>query len=339
MFHIEKNFALKNHNTMGISAVAENCIRVTSNEQLEAFLKDDLSQSEELLILGGGSNVLFLKDKYPIVLLNEIGGIEIQDENEDAVTLKVGSGVVWHDLVLFCIERNWGGIENLSLIPGTVGAAPMQNIGAYGAEVKDVFVSLDALRKKDQQWRTFTNEQCQFGYRESVFKNIHKDEFVIASVTLKLSKNAVVNTSYGAISEQLKGNDINEPTIKDVSDAIIAIRQSKLPDPKVIGNAGSFFKNPVIGSDTFAHLQDQNPDMPSYPQSDGKVKVPAGWLIERAGWKGKRVGNIGVHNKQALVLVNHDNGTGLEIKALSAQIQSSIKEHFGIDLHTEVNFV
>jgi len=266
-------------------------------------------------------------------------GITVESSDDESVIIKCGGGVVWHDLVLWAIEQGYGGIENLSLIPGTVGAAPIQNIGAYGVELKDVFIKLDGVRLATREHFTFTKKGCKFGYRDSIFKGRHKGEFIITQVYLKLSKKPIVNTSYGAIAKVLAEKGIDMPTIKDVSDAVIAIRQSKLPDPAVIGNAGSFFKNPVISKSSFDKVIAEHPDMPSYPQDDGQVKVPAGWLIEQCGWKGKQVGNTGAHKNQALVLVNYGDATGEEVLALSEEIIKSVFLKFGIGLSREVNVI
>jgi UDP-N-acetylmuramate dehydrogenase len=267
-------------------------------------------------------------------------GIEVIDQNEHHSTIKVASGEVWHDLVLYAIANDLGGIENLSLIPGTVGAAPMQNIGAYGVEVKEVIVKVDAINRSTGEVRSFSRDECMFGYRESVFKHQLKEKYFISSVTLSLTnKSHQLNTSYGAIADTLKQLNVLQPTIRDVSDAVISIRRSKLPDPKVIGNAGSFFKNPVIDAGKYKRIKDQHPSMPGYTSDNQEVKVPAGWLIEQCSLKGIRIGDVGVHQHQALVLVNYDNGSGKEILELSKKIQHAVKEKFDIELHAEVNIV
>ena len=336
---IQSNFSLNNFNTFGLDIKAKYFTQTSDLQELIESLRFADEANLPIMVLGGGSNVLLTQDINSVVIRMGIKGIEKVEENEDFVWLKAGAGEIWHDLVLHAIENGWGGIENLSLIPGLVGAAPMQNIGAYGMELKDVFYSLEALNRESLDLETFYKETCKFGYRESVFKHEFKNKYIITSVTLKLSKNPIVNVSYGAISDTLKAKEIDSPTIRDVSNAVIEIRQSKLPDPAVIGNAGSFFKNPVVSKTHFEEIKSRYPDMPSYPQSDGQVKVPAGWLIEQCGWKGKRVGEVGVHDKQALVLVNHGNGKGEDLYRLSEEILVSVKKEFGIELHREVNVV
>lgn len=333
------NFSLKSYNTFGLDVVSKNFIEVSDSQELKFILHEISLKKEPLLILGGGSNILFTKNFDGIVLKNGILGLEVVKENDDFVEVKVGAGEQWHGFVLWCIKQGYGGVENLSLIPGTVGAAPMQNIGAYGVEIKDVFVSLEALNLETLEFEIFNNSDCQFGYRQSVFKNIKKDKYIITDVTFKLSKNPVLNTSYGAIKDVLDEHGVTNPSIKTVSDAVIEIRSSKLPDPSKIGNAGSFFKNPVITQSVFEKLKNNYHDIPSYLLQDGLVKLPAAWLIEHCGWKGKRRGEIGVHDKQALVLVNHGNGHGSDIYQLAIDIQASVKNKFGIELEMEVNVV
>lgn len=336
---IQTNVSLKPYNTFGIDASAKYFVEVSNIEQLQDILQNSAYQGIERLILGGGSNLLLTKDFDGIVIKIGIKGIEKFEEDEQNIWLKVGAGEVWHDLVMYCVNHNYAGVENLSLIPGTVGAAPMQNIGAYGVEIKEVFESLEAIEIKTGKSRIFTKEECQFGYRESIFKHAVKGEYVIVTVNFKLSKTPVYHIEYGAIKDTLAEKGVNQLSIKAISDAVISIRQSKLPNPAEIGNAGSFFKNPEIPKAQFDLLKEQFPTIPSYPVNELTVKVPAGWLIEQAGWKGQRFGDIGVHAKQALVLVNFGGGHGNEIKELSRKIQDSIKEKFGIQLHAEVNFV
>ncbi len=336
--HIEENKNLKAYNTFGIEAIAPYFCEVYTVKELQEIFRNEKFRDMPLLILGGGSNILFTKDPEGLVVSNKIEGISLIEEDEQHVVVKAGAGVVWHDFVLHTIAQGWGGLENLSLIPGTTGAAPMQNIGAYGVEIKDTFLELEAIKRADGSLHTFTNEDCCFGYRSSVFKTTEKDKYVIATVTFRLTKQPVFNTSYGAIQETLDAGGITELSLKAVSDAVISIRQSKLPDPKVTGNAGSFFKNPVIDEALFNRLKEKYPAVPSYPQADG-IKIPAGWLIEQAGWKGYRRGNAGVHDKQALVLVNHGGANGEEIRQLAEDIQASVMEKFGVELETEVNFV
>ncbi len=338
--HIQENISLKSFNTFGIQAKATYFCEVNTLEELTTFLQEKNNSTDKpLLILGGGSNLLFTKDFPGIVLKNSIKGIEIIREDESHAWVRAGAGENWHNFVLQCIEMGYGGIENLSLIPGTVGAAPMQNIGAYGVEIKDVFEQLEAVEIETGKTHHFNNADCRFGYRESVFKNIYKGKFIIATVTLKLSKKPVVNTSYGAIEETLQNEGITAPTIRDVSNAVIKIRQSKLPDPADIGNAGSFFKNPVIALKVYETLKAENPEMPGYKVAEQEMKVPAGWLIEQCGWKGKRFGEVGVHKNQALVLVNYGDAKGNEVKELAFKIQASVSERFGIELTPEVNMV
>ncbi len=289
--------------------------------------------------MGGGSNILFTKDYKGLVLKNNLKGITVEKEDDSYVWLKTAGGEIWHDLVLYCVNNNWGGIENLSLIPGTVGAAPMQNIGAYGVEIKDTFEELEAINIHTGKIETFNNEQCKFGYRESIFKNEAKGHYFITSVTLKLNKTTKLNTAYGDIETKLKAWAISNPTISDVSRAVITIRQSKLPDPEQLGNAGSFFKNPIIDVAHFKQLKVKFPDIKSFPALEGYMKIPAAWLIEKNGWKGKRFGDVGIHEHQALVLVNYGTGTGAELIDLAHKIIDSIKETFGITLTPEVNII
>lgn len=334
-FSINKD--LQPLNTFGIKAKADYYGAFSSIAALQSMLQE--LPTERHLILGGGSNMLLTKDFKGTILHNRIEGIQVIEENTDFVWVKSGGGVVWHDFVLYCIEKNWGGIENLSLIPGSVGASPMQNIGAYGVEIKDVFHSLEALEIATGEIRVFDCEACRFGYRESVFKHALKDQFIIVTVTFKLSKKHVLSTSYGAINDELSAQGILNPTIRDISNAVIRIRVSKLPDPKQIGNAGSFFKNPVVSVRVVEKLKEKYPTMPVYPIDEETAKIPAGWLIEQDGWKGKRFDDYGVHAKQALVLVNYGQATGNEIYALSGKIIDSIKTNFGIELEREVNII
>lgn len=332
---IQKSYSLQGLNTFGIPAVADGFAAFDSVETLRELL-NHRGEFEQLLILGGGSNILFTKDVHALVLRNEITGISVIAEDGEKITVKVGAGVVWHEFVLHAVENGWGGIENLSLIPGSVGASPMQNIGAYGVEIKDVFHSLEALHIESQDLKTFTKEECNFGYRESVFKRELKNQYIITSVTFQLSRNSELKTSYGAIQDELAARGL-EPGIRSISDAVIAIRNSKLPNPKDLGNAGSFFKNPVVPKSLSDKLKMTYPNMPSYPQPDGTEKLAAGWLIETAGWKGKRVGNCGVHTKQALVLVNYGGATGNEIYSLSEAVLKDVYAKFGVQLEREVN--
>lgn len=332
----EKMISLKPYNTFGIEAFAKAFVSIESVTQLVDFLRGN---QEEIFVLGGGSNLLLTKDIDATILYNQIKGKEIVKETEDDIIIKVGGGEIWHDFVLWAIDHGYGGIENMSLIPGTVGAAPIQNIGAYGVELKDIFYSLDAIYFENSETYVFSKEECQFGYRDSFFKHEGKGKFFITYVSFRLSKKPKVNINYGDIKQVLKANQIDKPTIKDVSDAVIQIRQAKLPNPAEIGNSGSFFKNPEIQQVDFERLIDRFPDMPHYPLGNGLVKIPAGWLIEKAGWKGKRFGDAGCHAKQALVLVNYGNAAGIEILALSRAIQQDIDEIFQIKLQAEVNVI
>jgi len=333
----QKNISLKPYNTFGIEAYAESFVSVTSLIQLQNII----SKNKEVFILSGGSNILLTKNiSKPVVHLN-LKGIEISESpNPNKVFVKAQAGENWHEFVLWCITNNYGGVENLSLIPGNVGTSPMQNIGAYGVEIKDTFYALEALEIATGKTKIFNKEACSFGYRESVFKNIYKGIYIITNVTFKLTKNQhKLNTSYGAIPAELDQQNIKHPTIKDVSDAVITIRESKLPNPKEIGNSGSFFKNPVISTKHFKILEKEYPKIPHYSVSDVLVKVPAGWLVEQCGFKGKRFGDAGVHKNQALVLVNYGNATGKEIFSLAKKILQGVNIKFGIDLEIEVNIV
>ena len=341
--NFQENFSLKKYNTFGIEAMAKYFATFKNvaelGECVEFVKSSALSSKPAVLILGGGSNILFTKNYDGVVLKNEIAGIQQVDEDEDFVYIKAGAGESWHQLVLYCVKQNLGGVENLSLIPGSVGASPMQNIGAYGVETKDVFHSLEAYHLQEQKIVNFGIADCEFGYRESVFKGKYKNEFVITNVTFRLNKNPLVNTSYGAITQELDRMGVSTPTIQNVSQAIINIRQGKLPDPARIGNAGSFFKNPEIANAAFLKLQEKFPAIIGYDLRNGKTKLAAGWLIEKCGWKGYREGDAGCNDKQSLVLVNFGKATGDEIFALSDKIIRSVKERFGVELVREVNVV
>jgi UDP-N-acetylmuramate dehydrogenase len=335
---ILENCNLKAYNTFGIEATASYFGRFSSIEELAPILKEYSQQ--ELLVLGGGSNVLFVKNHFDgLVLVNEIKGFEVTESNSEFAIVKAGSGEVWHEFVLKCIDKGLCGIENLSLIPGSVGASPMQNIGAYGVEIKDVFEKLEAFHIATGEIHTFSKEACEFGYRESVFKRKLKGQYIITAVYYRLTKNQNVNTSYGVIEAELVKEGITSPTIKDVSNAVISIRRSKLPDPKEIGNAGSFFKNPVIDISVLENIQKDFPSVPNYAAETGKVKLAAGWLIEQAGWKGKTFDYYGVHKLQALVLVNYKGATGQEIYDLSTSIINDVLAKFGVELEREVNIL
>ena len=335
---MQENFSLSAYNTFGLDAKARYFESLNGVDQLND-LNSLPSFKSRRLILGGGSNILLTKDFDGIVLFNNLQGMNIVKEDESTIFLKVGAGEVWHELVLYAIANGFGGIENLSLIPGRVGASPMQNIGAYGVELKDVFYELEAWNIDKEQLETFNSDQCKFGYRESVFKNNYKDQYLILNVTFQLSKHPKINVSYGAIIDTIEEMSISNPSIKEVSDAVIAIRSSKLPNPAEIGNAGSFFKNPVIGNTQVAQLKQTYPNMPSYHVDEDSTKVPAGWLIEQAGWKWKSFGKYGVHKNQALVLVNYGGAKGNDIKDLAYDIQKDIAAKFGIVIEPEVNFI
>jgi UDP-N-acetylmuramate dehydrogenase len=342
MLNVQSNVSLKPYNTFGIQATARYWVDIQHLNDLQTLLQLDEYNDVPKLILGGGSNLLLTRDFDGMVVRVNIQGIELVREDEQHWWLKAGAGVNWHAFVLYCVKRGYAGVENLSLIPGTVGAAPMQNIGAYGVEIEQVFDSLEAINRQTGETRTFTHAECEFGYRESIFKHQLKGEYILVSVTFRLDKQPTFHTSYGAIQETLDQMGVapDKLSIKAISDAVIRIRQSKLPDPTQIGNAGSFFKNPEISQAQFETLKAQFPELPGYPLSaSSKVKVPAGWLIEQAGWKGYRRGDAGVHAKQALVLVNYGSAVGSEILELAKDVQRSVKEQFGIEITPEVNVV
>lgn len=326
-------------NTFGIEASARWFAEVNSIDEIREVLRNKEIASNGILIMGGGSNLLFTRDFNGLVIKNCLKGISIVDENDTQVKVKAGSGEVWHDFVMWCISKGYAGLENLSLIPGCVGASPMQNIGAYGTEIKDVFYSLEAVDVKDGSVRIFDKASCKFGYRESVFKHEYKNQFIITSVTFLLHKNARINTSYGAINEELKKAGIENPGIKDVSEAVISIRRSKLPDPAVTGNAGSFFKNPEVSANEYARLRTAFPAIVAYELENGNYKLAAGWLIENAGLKGYEKGNAAVHSKQALVIINKGNATGSEIYSLSEYVLQTVFVKFGVKLEREVNII
>ncbi len=332
---IEKNILLKPYNTFGIDVKAKSFTNFETIEELQ----EGLSFETNRIILGGGSNILFTKDFDGLVLKNELKGIEVVKETDEHVYVKASAGENWHQFVMHCVENNYAGLENLSLIPGNCGASPMQNIGAYGVEIKDVFHELEALHIDERSVEAFSASACEFGYRESVFKRKYKNKFVILNVTYRLNKIPVFNTSYGAIEQELQNMGVKELSIQAISQAVINIRSSKLPDPKQIGNAGSFFKNPTLPKAELKRLQAIDPSIPFYNVSDTHIKIPAGWLIENLGWKGVRKGDAGCHAKQALVLVNYGNASGKEIFDLSSEILASVKEKFDIDLEREVNII
>lgn len=339
MTSIKEQFDLSKYTTMGVKANARYFVEIHSIEELEKALEFAEIKELPILVLGSGSNILFVDDFNGLVILNKIEGIEIISEDKSDVIIEFGAGENWHQIVLYCIQKGFGGIENLSLIPGTVGAAPIQNIGAYGVELKDVFVSLDAFLINQGYINSFSKSECKFGYRDSVFKKELKGKAIITTVRLKLSKHGKPNIEYASLKQRLTERGVSNPSIEDVSNAVIEVRQSKLPDPNEIGNTGSFFKNPVISVYQFDELKKQFKNLSGYPVSERQVKVPAGWLIEQAGWKGKRVGDAGVHSKQALVLVNYGNATGKEIWALAIEIVDSVYQKFEIRLTPEVNIL
>lgn len=332
------DFSLKNYNTFGIEAKATQFVAVHDLADLKTVLEQNKSQKK--FILGGGSNMLLTKDIEALVIHIDLKGKKIKQENDDFVWVESQAGENWHEFVLWTINQDFGGLENMSLIPGNVGTTPVQNIGAYGTEIKDTFVSCEAMAIENQEIRTFTKEECHFGYRESIFKNDVKDQYIITAVVFKLTKrNHKINTSYGDISGELLKNNITNPTLKDVSNAVIAIRKSKLPDPAELGNSGSFFKNPIVLKSDFEKIHQQFPEMRYFDISETEVKVPAGWLIEQAGFKGKRFGDAGIHKNQALVLVNYGKATGQEILNVSKEIQATVFKKFGIYIEAEVNVI
>jgi UDP-N-acetylmuramate dehydrogenase len=336
---ILENYSLKKINTFGIEATARYFAAFSSLEALQQLLSNAQFTNTQKLILGGGSNLLFTQNFDGIVLKNNLKGIELIKEDADYYYVKSAAGEGWHDLVLYCLAHNYAGLENLSLIPGNVGASPMQNIGAYGVEIKDVFQELEAIHIQEKTMHIFSNADCKFGYRESIFKHELKNQYIIVSVTFKLKKKPDLNTSYGAIEAELKAMGIKEVTIQAISKAVCAIRSSKLPNPSEIGNAGSFFKNPEVLKSTFELLKINYPALVGYTLENGNVKLAAGWLIEQCGWKGKTIGDAGVHKLQALVLVNYGNAKGNEIFDLSQQIMDAVKEKFGVVLEREVNII
>ena len=337
--NVIENYPLIKLNTFGIDVKAKYFTSINTVNELIEIKKSEKFKDRELLILGGGSNILFTKDFNGLVILNNIKGKEIVDRNDDSIILKIGAGENWHELVMYCVDNGWGGIENLSLIPGNTGTAPMQNIGAYGVEIKETFVELEALEISSGKIVKFSNSECEFGYRESVFKNKMKNKYIILNITLELNKNPILNINYGDVKAILETKKIETPTIKDVSNAIISIRQRKLPDPKKIGNSGSFFKNPIIDINLLKLIEGKYPNVVSYKINENKFKIAAGWMIEKAGWKGKKFNNFGVHENQALVLVNYGLANGKEIFNLSEKIILDIKEKFGITLEREVNII
>jgi len=337
--NIIENYPLLKLNTFGVDVKAKYFISINTVNELIDLTKTKVFKDLQLLILGGGSNILFTKDFDGLVILNNIKGKEIIDQTQESIFLKIGAGENWHELVMYTVDNGWGGIENLSLIPGNTGTAPMQNIGAYGVEIKETFVELEALEISSGKIVKFNNSDCEFGYRESVFKNKMKNQYIILNITLELKKNPVLNINYGDVKAILESQNINNPSIKEVSNTIISIRQSKLPDPKIIGNSGSFFKNPIVSLNQLEFIKKKYPNVVNYKINENEFKIAAGWMIERAGWKGKKFNNYGVHEKQALVLVNYGLANGMEIFNLSEEIILDIKDKFGITLEREVNII
>lgn len=336
---IEENFSLKNHNTFQLDVQASFRAAVNSPEQLSELFQMKKFKTVKKLILGGGSNVLFTRNYLGMVVHMAIAGAQVEEESEDAVLVSFGAGELWHQCVLWAVENGFGGIENLALIPGTAGAAPIQNIGAYGVEIKEVFHSLEAYEVKTGKLVRFFNEDCKFAYRYSVFKGAQKGNYVITRIFLRLSKKPVFNIQYGQIRQTLDEMGVNELSLSAVSQAVINIRQSKLPDPAEIGNAGSFFKNPIVESDYFESLKAAFENIPGFVVDEQHTKVPAAWLIEHCGWKGKRFGAVGVHDRQALVLVHYGGGNGRDLVKLSKDIQQSVFQTFGVELEPEVNII
>lgn len=337
--HIEKHASLKPYNTFGIDVAARYLVPVYGVGEIRFALAEESLRHQERLILGGGSNVLFTRPWDGLVLLNRIPGIRVVRETAEDVWVESGSGVVWHDLVMWSVEQGLGGIENLSLIPGSVGAGPMQNIGAYGVELKDTFDSLEALDLDSMELRKFNASECYFGYRESVFKHELRNRYFITSVTLRLKRTPILNMDYGAIRQELDKMGVSAPGVRELSNAVIRIRQSKLPDPRQLGNAGSFFKNPEVTQSDYERIRSEWPGVVAYPTKLGAMKLAAGWLIEQCGWKGRVVGHTGSHKDQALVLVNYGGASGSEIYELALQIRESVLEKFGVRIDPEVNVV
>lgn len=336
---IKKNINLKKLNTFGIDVFCDYFVEINSISEFFNLIKEPNYQSNQKLIIGGGSNLLFTKDYKGIVIKNNLKGIDLISENNDEVILKVGAGENWHDFVMWCLNKNYSGLENLSLIPGCVGASPMQNIGAYGVEIKDIFEHLEAYSIVDGAIRIFNKNECEFGYRDSIFKRELKNKFLIASVNFRLKKQSILNTSYGAINLELAEMKIINPNIKDVSNAVIRIRKSKLPDPNEIGNAGSFFKNPEISKEKHEDLKKTFSDLVSYTLPNGNFKLAAGWLIEQCGLKGYEINGAAVHTKQTLVLVNKKNCKGIDVFNLSNYVLNQVAQKFGVILEIEVNII
>lgn len=335
--NIVENHSLKKLNTFGLDVNARFYTEINSIDQISEIIEKEKFKNTPKLILGGGSNILFTHDFNGLVVRMLIKGIEEISCDDTTVVLKAGAGEVWDDLVKYCVERNYSGIENLSLIPGTVGASPIQNIGAYGSELKDVFVKLEGINLDNGNLETYNNDECKFGYRDSIFKHELKNKFIISSVFIRLARKLELNIEYEALKKELIGKDLDKLKVKDVSETVKRIRRSKLPDTEILGNAGSFFKNPEIIEEHFSSLKLKYPEIIGYQAKNGKIKVPAGWLIQKSGWKGKRIGNVGSYEQQALVLVNYGGASGKEVYDLSQTIINDVDEKFGIKLEREVN--
>lgn len=334
-----ENQSLKAYNTFAIDATADYFVTIHNINEAKEVLSQPIAQDNKIFILGGGSNILFKSNVTGLVIRNDIKGIKTINEDDNHVWLKIGAGENWHELVMYCVEKQYAGIENLSLIPGTVGAAPLQNIGAYGIELCSVFDSLEALSIKDAKLMTFNNDDCQFGYRSSIFKEAYKNQFIICNVTLKLFKKPEMHLNYGRVRRTLDMMGIKQPTLKDVSDAVIKIRQDNLADPDVLPNAGSFFKNPQLSQADFKRIEALHPNIPRFPGEHGTIKIPAAWLIQRCDWKGKKHKNVGVYENHALVIVNHNNATSEEVLELAKMIEDSVFEKYGVRLTPEVNII
>ncbi len=338
MSYIKENYSIKNHNSFGVNVYAKYFSSFSTEEELIEILENEICKTESILILGEGSNILFTRDFEGIILSNKIKGINVISEDNNNITIEVGAGEVWHDFVLWSIRKSLSGIENLALIPGLVGACPMQNIGAYGSEVKDVITKVSYIEIKSGLRKEFTNRECNFRYRHSIFKDELKDMTVITKVVFKLSKTPINNIKYGSIEDEIIR--INQsPSPSSIAEAVINIRSRKLPDPKVLGNSGSFFKNPIVQSSKFKRLKKKFPDMVGYKMSEKETKIAAGWLIDNAGYKGYRKDDAGVHKHQALVLVNHGNASGMDILNLAKEIQKKIKDKYSITIENEVNIL
>lgn len=331
-----ENASLKNYNTFGIDAKARFLIHITSADQLKQIINDRTLLNQKILVLGGGSNVLFTNDFDGYILINEIKGKEKINENKNFFFIQVAGGENWSEFVDYCVDRNWYGLENLSLIPGKVGAAPVQNIGAYGVEQRELMVSLQAMNLKTGKISDFKNKNCEFGYRSSIFKTKEKGNWFILNVTYQLKKTPAFNLEYGPLKAAFENESPHDTSLKDISETVKSIRMSKLPNPAITGNAGSFFKNPVVSKEKFESIKSEFPDMPFYEMEGNVIKIPAGWLIESCGWKGKTIGQAGVHEKQALVLINKGKATGTEILHLAKNIQADVLKNFNIELEPEV---